>query len=143
MRVLISDVIRKTAIDFSVLRKIPGFLKNPIEAAKKYIVDLILEDPEKNLMPVLNFKPGASAKTALVPYPKGTPRPKKKKKIMDTKTILGLTAVVALTFLLQIFGPGFVKDIEKDVQSKINDKKIIQTIKTNYAETQKAIEGEF
>ena len=39
MRICISQVIRKVAVDFSILRTLPGFAKNPLEAIKKLLID--------------------------------------------------------------------------------------------------------
>ncbi len=39
MRVLISEPIKKIAVDFSILRTLSGFAKNPEEAIKKFLID--------------------------------------------------------------------------------------------------------
>lgn len=39
MRILISQPVRRLALDFSLLRKLPDFVKNPIGALKKFLID--------------------------------------------------------------------------------------------------------
>ena len=67
MLISIAQPIRKIALDFSLLRKIPGFLTNPIEAVKKFLLDafkkseITLQDAlkvvNKNVKTAFNIKP--------------------------------------------------------------------------------------
>jgi hypothetical protein len=109
MIVCISEPIRKIAFDFSIFRKVPGFLKDPIGSLKKVVYDYIEKDPENNLPAVLDFlKKSPDIKNA------GSP-------------VIPILIISALLYLAGILGKGFGESLEKYFEKAMDKEKGRQT----------------
>ena len=94
MYICISQSICKTAFDFSIFRKVPNFLKNPIEALKKVVYDFMEKSPENA--------------RAVLDYVKKSPEMRNAGNLA-----IPILVISALLYLVGVLGKGFGESLEK------------------------------